>query len=103
MTCDHCVNGLRPLEWTDAKPGDPPEFAVCLCDAGQAYRRGVNNGRSAMPLWRVWCAQHRVDPSRVRLMEDVWTAEELAAVGLRNGPAPMSRAAALLAAGERRK
>lgn len=103
MSCEHCVNGLRPLEWTDAKPGDLPDFAVCLCPAGQAYRRGENEGRRTVALWRVWCAVHQVDPSRVRLIEDIWSAEELAAAGLTMLAAagPASRAAALLAKGRR--
>lgn len=103
MTCLHCVNGLRPLEWTDAKPGDLPEFAVCLCDAGQSYRRAENNGHQAVPLWQVWCAVHQVQPERVRLMEDVWSASELAAVGLGREVQPVQRASALLKAGERGK
>jgi hypothetical protein len=98
VTCEHCVNGLRPLEWTD-----PLEVAVCLCQAGQAYRQATNNGHAAVPLWQVWCAQHQVEPERVRLMEQVWSAEELTAAGLRPAAAPANRAAALLAAGQRGK
>lgn len=103
MTCDHCVNGLRPLEWTDATPGDPVDVAVCLCDAGQEYRRATNEGRRTVPLWRVWCAVHQVDPSRVFLLEDVYSGAELEAAGLRKAPVSLSREAALLAAGRKVK
>lgn len=102
MTCDHCVNGLRPLEWTDARPGDPIDVAVCLCDAGQAYRRAENEGHATVPLWRVWCAVHQVDPSRVFMLEQIYSRDELAAVGLVASAAPASREAALLARGKRR-
>jgi hypothetical protein len=98
MTCSHCVNGLRPLEWTD-----PLEIAVCLCPSGQVYRQATNNGRVVEALWQVWCAVHQVEPGRVYLMEQVWSAEELAAAGLRPAAAPANRAAALLAAGQKGK
>jgi hypothetical protein len=103
VSCDHCVNGLRPLEWTDRAPSEPLDVAVCLCDAGQVYRRAVNEGHAAVPLWRVWCAQHQVPPERVKLMEDVWSASELADAGLRKAAEPQSRAAALLNSGARSK
>lgn len=104
MTCDHCVNGLRPMEWTDARPGDPVDVAVCLCEAGQVYRRAENEGHKTVPLWRVWCAAHQVDPSRVFMLEDIYTADELRAVGLL--PAVVeakTREAAILAAASRRR
>lgn len=101
MTCDHCINGLRPIEWKDAKPGAPWDFAVCLCESGQAYRRSENEGRKTVPLWRVWCARHQVDPSRVFMAEEVWSADELRAVGL-IAASQQSRADALLAKGRRR-
>lgn len=101
MTCDHCVNGLRPIEWSDAKPGEPVDFAVCLCEHGQAYRRDTNEGHQTVPLWRVWCAIHQVDPSRVFLMEQVWTARELAAVGLGQAASPPARESVLLARGRK--
>lgn len=104
MTCEHCVNGLRPLEWTDAKAGDPVDIAVCLCEAGQAYRLGQNCGRRTVALWRVWCAAHQVDPSRVFMLEQVYSAAELAAVGLRTRDSGVaSRESALLAKGRRSK
>lgn len=100
VNCPICFDkGLAVLEWTDA----PPDFGVCLCDAGQAMRRTENEGRAVTPLWRVWCALHQVDPSRVSMLEDVFTADELTAVGLRKAPANISREAALLAAGRKAK
>jgi hypothetical protein len=95
MTCDHCVYGLLIQEWTDA----PHDFAVCLCDAGQVYRRDTNEGHRTVPLWRVWCAVHQVDPSRVFLLEEIYTGEELTAAGLTKPPVSLSREAALLAKG----
>ncbi len=97
MTCPVCVNGLLVQEWTNA----PADYAVCLCEAGQVYRRATNEGRDTVPLWRVWCAVHQVDPSRVFLLEQVYSAEELASVGLGASTDPVSREAALLAKGGR--
>jgi hypothetical protein len=100
VTCEHCIDGLRPLEWTDAKPGDPIDIAVCVCAAGMALRKADNCGARCEPLWRVWCAVHGVDPSRVFMLEQVYTPEELRIVGL-VPPAPptgKSREAAILAA-----
>lgn len=106
MTCATCQDtGFYPF--VDAENTAPAEaitvadlhFAVCLCEVGQSLRRGENNGRRTVSLWRVWCAREQVDPSRVFLLEEVFSAEELAAAGLRRVAAPLSREAALLAAG----
>lgn len=100
MSCDVCADGWVVVEWTDA----PHDFAVCLCPAGEAWRVAMNHGTPTVPRWRVWCAQWQVDPARVFMVEDVWTAEELAAVGLGVEPvAPITREAALLAASKRAK
>ena len=99
MSCDVCIDGFVVVEWTNA----PPDFAVCLCATGQAWRRADNNGRQTVPAWRVWCAQWQVDPAKVFMVEDVYNPQELAAVGLVKPKADVSRESALLAAGRRKR
>lgn len=99
MTCDVCLDGFLVVEWTDA----PPDVAVCLCEEGQRWRYAENDDKPTVPQWRVWCARWQVDPARVFMVEDVWTAEELAAVGLGVEPVvAISREAAILAAASKR-
>lgn len=86
------------MEWADAQPGDPIDIAVCVCEAGQAYRLAVNERRRTVPMWRVWCAVHQVDPLRVFLLEQIYSAEELRAVGLAAPVEKQSREARILAA-----
>lgn len=99
MTCPVCIDGLLIQEWTDA----PHDFAVCLCEAGQAWRLAENEGRATVPQWRLWCARHGIDPARMFLVEDIYSREELAAVGLVVGGAAVSRESALRAAGKRQR
>lgn len=99
MTCPVCIDGLLIVEWTDA----PHDFAVCLCAAGQEWRCTTNNGHTVPAQWRVWCAKHGIDPKRMFMAEQVWTRDELAAVGLVAEAAQIDRAAALLAAGRRKR
>jgi hypothetical protein len=88
----------------DAMTADDLRFAVCLCDTGATWRRRENEGRTVAPLWLVWCAKHRVSTERVCMVEDVFTAEELAAAGLtKAGLSMLSREAALLNASKRRE
>jgi hypothetical protein len=98
VSCDVCGGlGMLILEWTDA----PSDFAVCLCQAGQVYRTATNNRAKTVPLWRVWCAREQVDPSRVFLLEDIYSPSELDAVGLSVHPVPLNRMEALLASGRK--
>jgi hypothetical protein len=98
VTCETCDGlGMLIQEWTDA----PHDFAVCLCQAGQAFRVAENRGRRTVPHWRVWCSRWQVDPSRVFLLEEVYSRDELAAAGLTAQPTAISREASLLAAGRR--
>lgn len=100
MTCAVCADrGLLVQEWTDADP----DFAVCLCEAGQRYRLDENWGHRVIPQWRLWCARYQVDPARVFLLEEIYSRKELAAVGLRPEPVRLSREAALMATGKRAK
>ena len=100
MNCAHCGGlGLAIQEWTDAES----DYAVCVCEAGQAFRLADNNGRSVVPQWRLWCARWDVDPARVFMLEDIYTAQELAAAGLSRPVAGGGRESALLAAARRRK
>lgn len=79
-------------------------YAVCLCEVGRTFRVATNNGRKVAPLWRVWCAREQVDPSRVFMLEDVYSAEELAAWGFQKAtPLQVDREAALQAAGKKVK
>lgn len=75
-------------------------FALCLCGYGMSLRTTENHHRKVTPLWQVWAAQHQVAHGRVHRLEDVYSAEELAAAGFRKGQ-PASRAEALLAAGRK--
>jgi hypothetical protein len=111
MSCEACVDmGLVPFVETD-NPKTAPEidrddlcFAICLCPVGQAYRKGTNNGKRVPAFWRVWCAREQIDPSRVFRVEDVYSREQLAAVGLVTQPASLeNRRAALLAEGTKRR
>lgn len=77
-------------------------FAVCLCAAGQVFRRDVNEGHRVAAQWRLWCARYGVDPDRVTMLEHAYTANELAAVGFKK-PDAINREAAMLAAGKRKK
>lgn len=99
MSCENCGDkGVTVLNWTDA----PPDFAVCLCSTGLDMRATANEGKATVPLWRVWCAVHQVDPSRVLMLEAVHTPDELAALGFVQS-APVDHQAALLAAGRKAK
>lgn len=100
VICAHCGDlGMAIQEWTDA----PHDFAVCVCRAGDQWRNDDNNGRTVTPAWRVWCAREQVDPSRVFMLEDIYTAQELAAAGLSRQVADINREARLLASSRRRK
>lgn len=99
MTCETCSGlGLLIQEWTDA----PHDFSICVCEAGQAWRRAENNGHKTVPQWLLWCARWQVEPERVFLLEDVYTGQELAAAGLSKPVVDFNREAALLAAGRRK-
>lgn len=101
MNCGVCLDkGIVRLNWADA----PDDYAVCLCEMGLRLRVNRNNDAQTVPLWMVWCAREQVDPSRVFLVEDVLTPDELRERGLSSAPvAEIGREAALLAAGRTRK
>ena len=97
MSCHHCGGyGIAIQEWTDADP----DFAICVCPASLWFR--ARAGEQAYG-WQVWCSVHQVEPSRVFKLEELYTPQELATAGLVMPKQDMSREAALLAAGRRRK
>jgi hypothetical protein len=110
MTCVECDgHGLVPflpfdsrVSVEEATMGDLG-FAVCLCPSGQALRVSVNAKRRVAPQWVLWAARHSVDPSRVALLENVFSAEDVAAAGFSRPVAQMNREAALLAASRKGK
>jgi hypothetical protein len=109
--CWECEDtGLIPwVEFNNPKKNDDVtrddvRYAVCICDAGQRQRENTNEGRKVIPQWRFWCAKHDVDPSRVSMVEDVYSAEELAAAGFPSIVAVSQDIhTALLAAGKKAK
>lgn len=105
MICRSCGDkGIIRCPYTDNP--DEDLFALCLCPTGQTMRTTRNAGKeTGYALWQVWCAREQIDPSRMYLMEEVLTAQELAERGFQApGKAqPQSREAALLAAGKTRK
>ena len=79
MTCPSCNgHGLFKVCYHE---GDPTDYALCLCKAGEAMRCARNNGKPVTPQWQVWAHRQGIDPARVAPMEDLLTAEELAARG----------------------
>lgn len=100
MTCAVCNNhGIVKLNWSDA----PEEYALCLCASGLALRRQEKPEDTWFP-WQVWAAKSGVEPSKVFLLEEVLTPEELRERGLSlpsAAPAAVDREAALLAIGKR--
>lgn len=103
-TCTTCSDkGIVRLNWADA----PEDFALCLCAAGRWYRSDKNAGRHTDGCgWQVWCAREQIEPSRIFLLEEVLTAEELRAAGLAKPNVTqleVSREAFLLAQGKTRR
>jgi hypothetical protein len=97
--CANCEDkGLVRLNWSDA----PDDFALCLCPVGLDMRGTTHKGRTRTPLWHVWCARECVDPSRVYRIEDVLSADDLAARGL-TVKAEQDREAKLLGAGKSKR
>ena len=94
--CSSCADkGLIRLNWADASE----EYALCLCAAGQAWRKSENNGKSTNPYWHIWCAERGIDHAKVWCIEDVLTAAELAERGFSKAVAVAeSRETALLRA-----
>jgi hypothetical protein len=108
--CASCEDrGIVPfVPFSCSKPdadivADDLHFGICLCDAGKALRWDRNEKARTVPLWRVWCAREQIDPSRVAMVEQVFTTGDLEAAGLVAGAVPIAdRRAALLAQGTRR-
>lgn len=111
MSCEACHEGFIPYAPLDCPKADDDvtaddlNFALCQCSKGRLLRSNQNNGRKVTPLWRVWCAAQQIDPSRVALVEDVFSWEQLVEMGLQKATQlpPVDREAAMLAAGKRRK
>jgi hypothetical protein len=102
VTCGVCQGkGLVRVNWADAAE----DYAVCLCAHGLALRVNRNyTAHQVAALWQLWGAREGIDPSRILMLEDVLTADELTARGLAAGVEPrQDREAALLASGKTRK
>jgi hypothetical protein len=101
LTCDVCSDrGILIVDW----PAEgEPQYALCLCPAAAWYRRNTNAGKTVAYGWQVWCAVNQVAPERVARLEELYSAEELAAVGLgETGVLPADREAVLLKAARKR-
>jgi hypothetical protein len=97
VSCEVCSDrGILIVDW----PAEgEPQYALCLCPAAGWYRRNTNAGKTVAYGWQVWCAVNQVPPDRVAKLEELYSAEELAAVGLGVAGAPAEdREAALLKA-----
>lgn len=99
MTCPSCNNrGVFKVAYHD---GSPVEFAVCLCQAGEAFRRTENNGKAHVPAYQVWAIRYGIDPAHVAPMEELLTDEELAARGFGSVEVSASTAIDAIAAAAR--
>lgn len=79
MTCYSCNDkGVFKVCYHE---GDPTDFAVCLCRAGEQFRVTENNGKAHVPHYQVWAIKHGIDLERVAPMEVLFTDEELAERG----------------------
>lgn len=101
--CSTCGDkGIVAANWND----HPFDFAVCLCAAGLWYRSDENAGkRTGVYGWQVWAYREQIDPSRIFMLEEVLTPQELAERGFQMPQAPtlVARGSALLAASRKAK
>lgn len=84
MTCPSCNDhGVFRVHYYDdhGPTDDPPDFALCLCKAGERMRLATNNGKPVTPQWQVWAFRQGIPLEHVAPMEDVLTPEEMAARG----------------------
>lgn len=85
MTCSSCADrGVFRVGYHD---GEPSDFALCLCKAGEQMRCATNNGRPVTPQWQVWAFRQGIPIEHVLPMEDLLDAEEMAARGFHELPA----------------
>jgi hypothetical protein len=103
VICATCADrGIVKANWSNA----PDDYAICLCDVGHVYRNDGNGGkRTGFCGWQIWASQNGIDPSRIFLLEEVLTPEELADRGFQKPSKSRlaDREAALLAAGKARR
>jgi hypothetical protein len=79
MNCPSCNDrGIFRVAYHD---GSPADFAICLCKAGERMRIATNNGKPVTPQWQVWAFTQGIPLEHVCPMEDVLTADEMAARG----------------------
>lgn len=84
MTCIACDDrGLVAFLIEGHQPDSAKDFlfALCLCPTGERWRKADNCGKPTNPAWHVWAAQQGIGHDQVVKLEDVSTAEELAAYG----------------------
>lgn len=102
MSCPSCGDkGVIRVRYHD---GSPDDYAICLCAVGLRMRDDTNGWKkTGYALWQVWAAREQIDPSRVWLLEELSTAQEIADLGfgMHGQSTPVvGREAALLAAGK---
>lgn len=83
MNCPSCNDqGVFRVAYTDDN-GAVPDFALCLCKAGELMRVATNNGKPVTPQWQVWAFTQGIPLEHVAPMEDLLTDDEMAARGFR--------------------
>lgn len=88
MTCPSCADhGVFKVCYFEDNGADP-DFALCLCPAGERMRKATNNGKPCTPQWQVWAHRNNVPLERVAPMEDLLDAGEMAERGFAEAPAP---------------
>ena len=77
MTCPSCNDhGVFRVAYTDDN-GAVPDFALCLCKAGERMRCATNNGKPVTPQWQVWAFTQGIPLEHVAPMEDLLTPGEM--------------------------
>lgn len=100
MTCPSC-NGVGVFR-VAYKDGSPSDFALCLCKVGEVMRCATNNGKPVTPQWQVWAFRNGIPIEHVAPMEDLLTADEMAARGFKELTTQADALSAIAAAAKAR-
>lgn len=95
MNCPVCGDkGVVRVRYRDDSTDD---FGVCLCGIGQGLRHDRNALGKALNyfLWHIWAAREQVELSRMFMVEELLTDDELAAIPRAEMPAKTSIAEAM--------